>query len=117
MAFKKTSALKGSETRYAINENCKKYTLRDHNFVETKQGNYHYEQLIHPAFDDPRTVKLIIKVNKDLSGLDMNVTQANGLRTVDLYHDDKFEPFIEAVDFILHHLVSENVLTRLEPEA
>ncbi|MDO4680231.1 MAG: cysteine desulfurase [Aerococcus sp.] len=116
MAFQKSASLKGSETEYQVSEQCKKYTLRDNNFVETKIGNFHYEQLVHPTFNDPRTVKLIIKVKKDLSGLDLNVTQANGLRTVDLYHDEKFESFIEPVDFILHHMVQEHVLTRLEEE-
>ncbi|MDO4670418.1 MAG: cysteine desulfurase [Aerococcus sp.] len=114
MAFRKTAMLKGSETTYTLNEQCKKYTLRDNNFVETRNGNFHYEQMVHPTFNDPRTVKLSIKVNKDLSGLDMNVTQANGLKTVDLYHDEKFEVFVEPVDFILHHLVQEKVLAPLE---
>ncbi|MGX7347631.1 hypothetical protein [Aerococcus vaginalis] len=113
MGFKPTAAPKGSPVKYQINENCKKFTLRDNNFVETAARNYQLKHQVRPSFDDPRAITLIIKVNKTLDGLDISVTTEKGFKAIDVYNNDEFADFIEPLTYALNYLIEQNVLAQV----
>ncbi|MCI5775529.1 MAG: DUF1831 domain-containing protein [Aerococcus sp.] len=111
MAFKATAAPKGSPVKYQVNEACKKFTLRDNNFVETAAHNYQYKYLVRPSFDDPRAIALIVKVNQTLDGLDISVTTEKGFKAIDVYNNEEFADFVQPLDYALAYLVEQKVLS------
>ncbi|AMB93404.1 cysteine desulfurase [Aerococcus sanguinicola] len=101
MAYPKTAKLPGGAKVYQLHPDCKKYSLRDYHFVETKSGNFQYDQEVKPDFASARAVRLKITVDKELTGLKMNVTNQKGLKTVNVFKSDGMADFVEALDFIL----------------
>lgn len=110
MAFNETAKLKGSSQIYRLHPLCKKYTLRDYGFQETKQGNFEYNRPIRPHFADSREIRFKMQVNKTVTGLSLNVTTPNGLQSLDIYKGDKYAPFIKAVAALFKDMEENHIL-------
>lgn len=110
MAFENVVSLKGSSKKYRLNQNLKRYTLRDQGFTETKAGNFQFIRSLDTNQGNKKGVLLKITVSKDLDSFKMSTTTANGLQYVDVYAKESMENLVTNLEYILFSLVSENVL-------
>lgn len=117
MSFNKTAALKGSTVSYQLNPDCKKYTLRDYGFIDTKAGNYQYEILVKPEVGDRREVLLRITVDKNVSGLKLVTTNKTGLQAINIYQHEDMQPIADKINYILADMVDRKVLAPVEEAA
>ncbi|GCF93526.1 cysteine desulfurase [Enterococcus florum] len=114
MAFNKTATVQGAAVTYAIAPSAKKYTLRDNGFTETTSGNF---QLVRPLEATPQSkegFKLKITVAKDLQQLKMSITTANGLKTVNIFKDEKHQLLQEKFYFLLDGMVDRGLFVKEE---
>jgi hypothetical protein len=112
MAFKETASVEGSPVFYKVNENAKKYTLRDNGFTETNSGNF---QLIRPLDATPQSkegFKLKITIAGDLKTLKMSITTANGLKSMNIFKGDSHEMSREKFYFLMDGMISRGVLEK-----
>lgn len=112
MAFTKSATIKGAKYQYELAPTAKKYTLRDNGFTETSSGNF---QLIRPLQATPQSkegFKLKITVAKDISTMKMSVTTANGLKSVDIFKDNKQEMVQEKFYFLMDGMIERGLFVK-----
>lgn len=114
MAFQTTIHLKDCSFSYFLGENVKKFTLRDNTFVETKVGNYELTRLLEnvPNSGDGFLLKIII--NKNLSGVKINITDKSGLRLVNIFKSEDNHIIQEKFYFLMDSLVERGIFTKQE---
>ena len=114
MAFQTTIHLKDCSFSYSLGENVKKFTLRDNTFVETKVGNYELTRLLEnvPNSGDGFLLKIII--NKELSGVKINITDKSGLRLVNIFKSEDNHIIQEKFYFLMDSLVERGIFTKQE---
>ena len=114
MAFQTTIHLKDCPYIYSLGENVKKFTLRDNTFAETKVGNYELTRLLEnvPNSGDGFLLKIII--NKDLSGVKINITDKSGLRLVNIFKSADNHIIQEKFYFLMDSLVERGIFTKQE---
>ncbi|MBS4750605.1 cysteine desulfurase [Carnobacteriaceae bacterium zg-ZUI78] len=113
MAFQHTVTVSGLNKTYSISDKCKKYTLRDNGFEETKAGNFQLQRSLDVIGAEKKNFKLKITVSKDLKELKISTTTGNGLNAVDLYKLKNNEMIIEKFEFTLDGLVDRDVLVEV----
>ena len=114
MAFETTATVLGAPISYRLHPDAKRYTLRDNGFTETNGGNY---QLIRPLDATPQSkegFKLKITVSKDISTMKMSVTTANGLKTVDIFKDERQEMVQEKFYFLMDGMIERGLFVKEE---
>lgn len=114
MATFKTDSLLGSQTTYAVNEEAKRYTLRDNGFLETKNGSFQYERSLSIHAVDKKAPKLKIVISKEIDELKLSAVTSNGLKKVDLYKSDQLGKEREFAENILLNMVEAKVLTLIK---
>ena len=114
MAFQTTIHLKDCPYGYSLGENVKKFTLRDNTFSETKVGNYELTRLLEnvPNSGDGFLLKIII--NKELSGVKINITDKSGLRLVNIFKSETNQIIQEKFYFLMDSLVERGIFTKQE---
>ena len=114
MAFQTTIHLKDCPDSYSLGENVKKFTLRDNTFSETKVGNYELTRLLEsvPNSGDGFLLKIII--NKELSGVKINITDKSGLRLVNIFKSEDNHIIQEKFYFLMDSLVERGIFTKQE---
>lgn len=112
MATKPIDGLLGTKDKYKVNSEAKRYTLKDHGFIENKNGSFVYERTLSRAITDSVAPKLKITISKDLSELKIVTVSNNGLKKVDIYKDKNQEQARMIVDGILQTFIEENVLEK-----
>ncbi|PRY83908.1 DUF1831 domain-containing protein [Alkalibacterium olivapovliticus] len=110
MATFKTDSLLGSETRYAVSDEAKRYTLRDNGFLETKNGAFQYERTLSIHAVDKKAPKLKIVISKEIDELKVSAVTSNGLKKIDLYKSDQLEKERAFAENVLLTLVEGHVL-------
>lgn len=113
MAFENEGSLKGSEKKYRLNPEVKRYTLRDHGFTETKSGNFQLIRSLDTVAGSKQGVMLKVTVMKDLSSFKMSTTTANGLKFVNVYGNKGMQSLRDNLEYILEGLVSEKILQEI----
>lgn len=110
MATFKTDSLLGSNIHYAVNDEAKRYTLRDNGFLETKNGSFQYERTLSIHAVDKKAPKLKITISKEIDELKLSAVTSNGLKKIDLYKSDQLVKEREFAENILLTLVDGKVL-------
>ena len=72
MAESNETALTGSEQKYRVHPDAKRYTMRDNAFLETKNGNFQYERVLSTKPGSKTAPKLKVTVSKDFMNLKMS---------------------------------------------
>ena len=83
--FEQTIKLKNCRYEYTLSPTVKKFTLKDNTFFETKVGNYELTRLLEKVPNSGEGFQLKIIINKDLTGVKINITDKFGLRLVDIF--------------------------------
>ncbi|MGM0218153.1 DUF1831 domain-containing protein [Enterococcus sp. AZ126] len=112
MAFKEKATVEGCTVFYKVNEQAKKYTLKDNGFTETNSGNF---QLIRPLDGTPQSkegFKLKITIAEDLKTLKMSVTTANGLKAMNIFKNESHAMSQEKFYFLMDGMISRGVLEK-----
>ena len=89
MAFEQTIKLKNCRYEYTLSPTVKKFTLKDNTFFETKVGNYELTRLLEKVPNSGEGFQLKIIINKDLTGVKINITDKFGLRLVDIFKSEE----------------------------
>ncbi|GGC87443.1 DUF1831 domain-containing protein [Enterococcus wangshanyuanii] len=113
MAFAAKATVEGCEVYYKVNEQAKKYTLKDNGFVETNSGNF---QLVRPLDATPQSkegFKLKITIASDLKTLKMSVTTANGLKSMNIFKGDAHAMSQEKFYFLMDGMISRGVFEKV----
>lgn len=110
MSFSTTITITGWQKQFAISPKCKRYTLIDNGFTETKAGNFQLVRQLDAIGDVKRNIQLKLTVSKDLKTLKYTVVSANGLSTVDLYKMKNNTMIVEKFEFLIEGLVDRDVL-------
>lgn len=109
MLFEKKLEIKGMNKTFEISPKCKRYTLRDNGFEETKAGNFQLSRTLD-VVGLPAKFKMKLTISKNLETLKLSITNMTGLTAVDLYKMSKSERIIEKFEFIIDGLVDRDVL-------
>lgn len=104
------TSLMGSQQKYRIHPDAKRYTMRDNAFTETKNGNFQYERVLSTKPGNKSAPKLKLTVSKDFTNLKMSSVAANGTRKIDLYANEQMEEARELAEFYLKTFVEEGIL-------
>ena len=112
MAFQTSISLANCNFTYSLHPNVKKFALRDNTFVETKVGNYELSRLLEevPNSGDGFLLKIII--NKDLSGVKINITDKSGLRLVNIFKSEKHHIIQQKFYFLMDSLVERDIFEK-----
>ncbi len=113
MAFQEKATVLGCPIEYRIGAQAKKYTLKDNGFSETSSGNF---QLIRPLEATPQSnqgYKLKITIAEDLKTLKMSITTANGLKSINIFSDSKFEMNQEKFYFLMDGMISRGCFEKV----
>ena len=88
--------------------------MRDNTFAETKVGNYELTRLLEnvPNSGDGFLLKIII--NKNLSGVKINITDKSGLRLVNIFKSEDNHIIQEKFYFLMDSLVERGIFTKQE---
>ncbi|QQP71018.1 DUF1831 domain-containing protein [Carnobacterium sp. CS13] len=113
MAFAKTAKLQGSNEKYAVHPEVKRYTLRDNGFEETKTGNFQYIRALDVVPENKPGLKLKIIVSNDLTQLKISVTTSNGLQAVNIYKGNAFSEARERYEFIMRDFVEQGIVEKV----
>lgn len=106
------ASLPGSQIEYIVNDQAKRYTMRDNAFSETKNGNFQYQRTLSTLPTDKTAPKLKITVSKDFSDLKISTVTSNGMKKIDLYKKETQKNAREIAEYVLSSLVKENVLQK-----
>jgi len=112
MGYEKKIKLDDSKFTYSLNPSAKRFSLRDNGFTETKAGNF---QLVRPIEATPQSkdgFKLKITVNKEIDAFKMSITTANGLRTVNIFKDEKYKMNQDKFYFLMDGMIERNVFVK-----
>src|SRR5699024_12304276 len=107
------ASLSGSKQKYRVLPETKRYTMRGHAFVETKNGKFQYERILSTQPGLKTAPLLKITVSKDFSNLKISAVAANGIKKVNLYANDQMKEARELAEFYLEDFVKENVLEKV----
>ena len=110
MAESNVTALTGSEQKYRVHPDAKRYTMRDNAFLETKNGNFQYERVLSTKPGSKTAPKLKVTVSKDFMNLKMSSVAGNGVKKVDLYANDQMKEARELAEFYLNTFIQEGIL-------
>lgn len=110
MAQSNETALAGSEQKYRVHPDAKRYTMRDNAFTETKNGNFQYERALTTKPGSKTAPKLKVTVSKDFTNLKMSTVAGNGIKKVNLYANDQLAEARELAEFYLNTFVEEGIL-------
>lgn len=103
-------SLQGSDKKYVVHPDAKRYTMRDNAFSETKNGNFQYERVLSTKPGEKTAPKLKITVSKDFTNLKILSVAANGIKKVNLYDSEQMKDSRELAEFYLDNFVQEGVL-------
>lgn len=112
MLFEKQLEIKGMGKTFVISPQCKRYTLRDNGFEETKAGNFQLSRNLD-VVGVPAKYKMKLTISKDLSALKLSITNMSGLTSVDIYRIANHVRITEKFEFIIDGLVDRDVLSEL----
>lgn len=107
-------ALQGSQQKYRVHPDVKRYTMRDNAFMETKNGNFQYERALSTKPGLKTAPKLKVTVSKDFTNLKMSSVAGNGIKKINLYANDQHEEARELAEFYLNAFVDEGILEAVE---
>lgn len=114
MTQSNVTSLPGSDKKYQVHPEAKRYTMRDNAFTETKNGNFQYERVLSTKLGSKTASRLKITVSKDFTKLTISTVASNGVRKVDLYANDQLAEERELAEFYLKNFVQEGVLQEAE---
>ena len=103
----------GSTHTYTVHPECKRYTLRDNGFTETKSGKF---QLIRPldyGSDNKKEVQLKIVISKTFDQVKMYTTTGS-LQSVNVYKNESLSKEKENLEAILQDLCDKKVLSKVD---
>src|SRR5690625_3825511 len=107
------ASLPGSEQKYRVHPDAKRYTMRDNAFMETKNGNFQYERPLTTKPGQKTAPVLKVTVSKDFSNLKISSVAANGIKKVNWYANDEMKEARELAEFYLEDFTRENVLEKV----
>ena len=114
MAFEKTIKLQNCRYDYTLSPSVKKFTLKDNTFFETKVGNYELTRLLEKVPNSGEGFQLKIIINKDLTGVKINITDKSGLRLVNIFKSEEHHIHQEKFYFLMDSLVERGIFTKEE---
>ena len=112
MAFEKTATVLGSTVKYQMNPNAKRYTLRDNGFVETNGGNFQLIRSLEATPQSKEGFKLKITVSKDLQTLKMSITNATGLKSINIFKSEQHKMLQDKFYFLMDGFIDRGLLEK-----
>lgn len=109
--MEKTVKVLGDSRQFALSDQIKTYALRDVGFVKTKRGKF---QLLRPLNgDSPYAANFFLKIviGEKLDSLKMSVTDKSGLKSVNIFKDEKNVNVVEQFNYQIENLMERDILT------
>lgn len=85
---KNIEQLLGSDKKYRLSDQVKKYTLKDFGFIESSPGKFRYERSLAQRANDPTFPVLKFVISNELSKLKISVTNPSGLQRINIYEKE-----------------------------
>jgi|SRR5699024_4529913 len=105
------ATIPGMTENYQVHPSCKKYTLRDNGFTETKSGKFQLIRSLNFGSDNKQDIQLKVVISPDLEKLKMYTTTTT-LQSVDLFKKETFSKERENLETILYELCESQVLEK-----
>ncbi|NVY95694.1 cysteine desulfurase [Lactobacillus sp. DCY120] len=109
-----TAQILGDSTKYQVHPQVKLYTLTDLNFQESRQHNYTLLRPLSGNSPYATSYQLKLKIMQDLKNLRLDVVDASGLHTLNIFKLPQAEAIIEQYHYVMQELVTREVLQVLE---
>lgn len=104
----KYATIPGSPVDYKVHPECKKYTLRDNGFTETKTGKFQLVRSLNFGTASKKNIQLKIVIGSDLSEIKIYTTL--GMQKLDLYTKEMYSAEKGNAENILKELTNQDVL-------
>lgn len=112
MTNKKQALIPGSDQEYRIHPECKKYTLRDNGFTETKNGKFQLVRSLSFGSDNKTEIQLKVVISSTLDSLKIYVTNS-ALQSVNVFKKENLTVEKENLKRILNEMLEANVLEKI----
>ncbi|UQS86447.1 hypothetical protein MOO44_06015 [Nicoliella spurrieriana] len=109
MAFSTVEKLAGDSRKFKVNPEIKQFTMLDLGFNKLNNGSFVLKQPLS-GFNLNTGFTLKVAINKDLDQLKLAVTDAKGLRKVDLFKGNQHPEDVEQLNFQIQNLILRKVL-------
>lgn len=99
---------------YKTSNDIKVYSLRDIGFIEQERGDFTYGRPLYQ--DSPYDVVAYFKVdiNKDLSELNILITDPAGLKQLNIYDKPEFAKMKKLIDYDLQDLQDHKIISEIK---
>lgn len=111
MSTKATFTIPGDSKVYSLHPNVKRYTLRDHGFIETKNGNFQYERPLSTIVTDSNAPVLKVTVYKNFDRVRVSIVAgAKSAKKVNVFSNKNMEQEREMLSFILKEFEEAEII-------
>ncbi|ETA74889.1 DUF1831 domain-containing protein [Ligilactobacillus equi] len=113
MAYGKEASVLGSQDKYRLSDNIKKYSLLDVGFMQSKGGKFQLERSLDPFSPYNQGYKLKVVIAADMQTFKLATVTANGMREVNIYKSKEREESEKQLNFILAELLDRKILEKV----
>ena len=106
------ASLLGSPVTYAVHPECKKYTLRDYGFTESKSGKFQFIRSLNYGSENTKDVQFKLVISKDLQSAKMYTTIS--LQSINVYKGEDYAQERQNVEALLADMCRESILLKID---
>ena len=106
------TSLPGSPVAYAVHPECKKYTLRDYGFTESKSGKFQFIRSLNYGSENKKDVQFKLVISKDLHSAKMYTTIS--LQSINVYKEDEYAQEQNNVEALLEDMCRQSILLKID---
>ncbi|WP_018658613.1 hypothetical protein [Allofustis seminis] len=109
-----TFSILGSSKKFQLHSNIKRYSLRDHGFMETKNGNFQYERPLSTVITDSKAPVLKMTISKNFDRVRLSiVASVNSAKKINIYKNEHMEDARELLEFILKEFIEAEIIQEM----
>lgn len=115
MSKQATFNFPGDKKEYSLHPNVKRYTLRDHGFIETKNGNFQYERPLSNVITDKTAPVLKMTVYKNFDRVRVSIVAGEkSAKKVNIFSNENMTEEREMLSFIINEFKEAEILEENE---
>ncbi|WP_125766558.1 DUF1831 domain-containing protein [Lapidilactobacillus wuchangensis] len=100
----------GDKRTFKLSPKIKAYALRDVGFMKTPRGVFQLERPLQGNSPYNAAYMLKMSVSADLTALKMSVTDRSGMKSVNIFKDEKNVDEVEQFNFQIDNLIERDIL-------
>lgn len=100
----------GDKRTFKISPKIKAYALRDVGFTKTPRGVFQLERPLRGSSPYEAIYNLKMSISADLTTLKMSVIDRSGMKSINIFKDEKNVDEVEQFNFQIDNLIERDIL-------